>query len=144
MGLLKVFLLNLGLTKKKTQRRSKYLVSLKKYVQQKSIINRNLTCKSSNQRCSLGKGVLRNFPKFTRKHLCLSPFLNTFTGLRPAALFKKRLWHRCFPVNFVKFLRTPFLQNTSGQLLQHLTQTKPFHHFLSIDGCQFLFRIDIR
>ena len=26
----------------------------------------------------------------------------------------KRLWHRCFPVNFVKFLRTPFLQNSSG------------------------------
>ena len=22
---------------------------------------------------------------------------------------KKRLWHKCFPVNFVKFLRTPFL-----------------------------------
>ena len=22
---------------------------------------------------------------------------------------KKRLWHRCFPVNFEKFLRTPFL-----------------------------------
>ena len=22
-------------------------------------------------------------------------------------LLKKRLWHRCFPVNFVKFLRTP-------------------------------------
>ena len=29
--------------------------------------------------------------------------------LRPATLLKKRLWHRCFPVNFVKFLRTPFL-----------------------------------
>ena len=26
----------------------------------------------------------------------------------PATLLKKRLWHRCFPVNFVKFLRTPF------------------------------------
>ena len=25
-----------------------------------------------------------------------------------------RLWHRCFPVNFAKFLRTPFLTNTSG------------------------------
>ena len=25
---------------------------------------------------------------------------------------KKRLWHRCFPLNFVKFLRTHFLQNT--------------------------------
>ena len=36
---------------------------------------------------------------------------------RPATLLKKRLWHRCFPVNFVKFLRTPFLQNTSGRLL---------------------------
>ena len=36
---------------------------------------------------------------------------------RPATLLKKRLWHRCFPVNFVKFLRTPFLQNTTGRLL---------------------------
>ena len=31
--------------------------------------------------------------------------------------FKKRLWHKCFPVNFVKFLRSLFLQNTSGRLL---------------------------
>ena len=37
--------------------------------------------------------------------------------LRPATLLKKRLWHRSFPVNFAKFLRTPFLQNTSGRLL---------------------------
>ena len=35
------------------------------------------------------------------------------TGLRPATLSKKRFWHRYFPVNFAKFLRTPFLQNTS-------------------------------
>ena len=27
---------------------------------------------------------------------------------RPATLLKKSLWHRCFPVNFVKFLRTLF------------------------------------
>ena len=26
----------------------------------------------------------------------------------PATLWKKRLCHKCFPVNFVKFLRTPF------------------------------------
>ena len=38
-------------------------------------------------------------------------------GHRPATLLKKRLWHRCFPVNFAKLLRTPFLQNTSGRLL---------------------------
>ena len=36
---------------------------------------------------------------------------------QPATLLKKRLWQRCFPVNFAKFLRTPFLQNTSGRLL---------------------------
>ena len=29
-------------------------------------------------------------------------------SLRPPTLLKKRLWHRCFPVNFVKLLRTPF------------------------------------
>ena len=28
---------------------------------------------------------------------------------RHETLLKKRLWHRCFPVNFAKFLRTPFL-----------------------------------
>ena len=37
--------------------------------------------------------------------------------LRPATLLKKRLWYRCFPVNFAKFPRTTFLQNTSGRLL---------------------------
>ena len=36
---------------------------------------------------------------------------------RPASLLKKRLWHSCFPVNFAKFSRTPFLQNISGRLL---------------------------
>ena len=29
-------------------------------------------------------------------------------------LLKKRLWYRCFPVKFAKFLRTPILWNTSG------------------------------
>ena len=34
--------------------------------------------------------------------------LRSRRSLRPATLLKKGLWHRCFPVNFVKFLRTPF------------------------------------
>ena len=55
------------------------------------------------------KGVLRNFTKFTGKHLCQSLLFNKVAGPRPATLLKKRLWHRCFPVNFAKFLRTPFL-----------------------------------
>ena len=30
-------------------------------------------------------------------------------GLRPPTLLKNRLWHSCFSVNFVKFLRVSFL-----------------------------------
>ena len=43
-----------------------------------------------------------------------SLFFDKVAGLRPATLLKKRLWHRCSPVNFVKFLRTPSLKNNSG------------------------------
>ena len=67
--------------------------------------------------CSMKKAVLRNFAKFTGKHLRQSLFFNIVAGLRPATLLEKSLWHRCFPVNFTKFLRTLFLQNNSGQLL---------------------------
>ena len=45
------------------------------------------------------KTVLRNFAKFTGKHLCQSLFLNKVAGLR----------HMYIPVNFAKFLRTSFL-----------------------------------
>ena len=57
------------------------------------------------QSCSVKKDVLRNFAKFTGKHLYQSLFFDKIAG-RP--LSKKRLWHRCFLVSFAKFLRTPF------------------------------------
>ena len=43
------------------------------------------------------KVVLKDFSKFTGKSLCQS--------LRPgpASLLRKRLWHRCFPMNSPKF-----------------------------------------
>ena len=50
--------------------------------------------------------VFRNYTKFTGKHLWQSLLV---ADLRPATLLKKRRWHRCFPMNFAKFLRTPFL-----------------------------------
>ena len=64
----------------------------------------------SKRSCSIKKSVLKNFAKFTGKHLCRSLFFNK-------ALLKKKLWHRCFPVNFTIFLRTPFLQNTYRRML---------------------------
>ena len=74
--------------------------------------------RSSHQRCSTRKDVPKNSAKFIGKHLCQSLlfnrvagglFFNNVTDLRPVTLFKKRLWYRYFPVNFAKFLRTPFL-----------------------------------
>ena len=64
---------------------------------------------SSHRKCSVRKNVLRNFTKFTRKHLSQSLFFNKVSGLRPANLLKKRPWLRRFPMNFAKFLRTTFL-----------------------------------
>ena len=53
------------------------------------------------------KNVLtKQFPKMQNQ-----PFANVLQKqlpqLQPATLLKKRLWQRCFPVNFAKFLRTP-------------------------------------
>ena len=54
------------------------------------------------------RGVLKSFIKFIGKHLWQSLYLNKAAVLKPATLLKRRLWHRCFPVNFVKFLSTTF------------------------------------
>ena len=62
----------------------------------------NSSIEKQSPGCVTLKGVLKNFTKFTGKHLCQSVFFNKET------LLKKRLWHRYFPVDFVKFLRTPF------------------------------------
>ena len=59
--------------------------------------------RSNYQGCSVKKGGLRNFAKFTGKHLCQSLFLIKL--LVPAALLKKRPWYRFFPVNFATFFR---------------------------------------
>ena len=42
----------------------------------------------------------------------------------PATLFKKRLWHRCFPVNFAKFLRPPFFTEHLWWLLLNRFNTR--------------------
>ena len=76
--------------------------------------------RSSRPEVFYKKGVLRNFVNFTGKHLCQSLFFNKVAGLRPATLLKNRLWHRCFPVNFAKFLRTLFFTEYLQWLLLFL------------------------
>ena len=64
------------------------------------------------------KFLLRYFAIFTGKHLCWSLFLQNF--------IKKRLQHRCFPVNIEEFLRTHFSQNTSRRLLLYFCNNFSF------------------
>ena len=62
-----------------------------------------ITVRNNHRRCSVKKGVPRNFAKFTGKYLCQSLFFKKVAGLSQATLSKKRLWHRCFTVHFTKF-----------------------------------------
>ena len=67
--------------------------------------------RSIHLRCSVKRGVLRNFAKSTGKHL------------------RQRLFS-------VKFLRAPFLQNTSGQLLLFSTCKASIKELLAkIENC---------
>ena len=104
------------------------------------------------------KGVFRNFAKFTGKHKCQSLFLNKVAGLRSATFLKKRLWHRCFPVNFAKFLKQLYSKNISDDcfcknfsnyigyiyigyyttsFLNFYTILHPFHHVWDSKGNLF-------
>ena len=65
----------------------------------KFLIIMQCTFRSSRPEVFCKKGVLRNFAKFIGKHLCQSLLFNKV----------KRLWHRCFTVNFANFVRTLFL-----------------------------------
>ena len=51
------------------------------------------------------------------------PLFNKVEGL---ILLRKKLWHGCFPMNFVKFLRTSFLQKTSRRLLLYNVLKKDY------------------
>ena len=55
------------------------------------------------------KGVLKNFAKFTRKHLCWSLFLNKVLGLKSAILLKERPKHKqVFSYEFRKIFKNTF------------------------------------
>ena len=79
--------------------------------------NTNVDYRSNRSR-NFSKFVFLKFSHYSQESPMLESLFNKVAGLRSATLLKKRLWHKCFPVNFAKFLRTPLLQNTSGRLVQ--------------------------
>ena len=74
------------------------------------ILNTPLSCctvRSSHCRCSVKK-VLPKFCNVHRKMSLLKSLFNKIPGLKACSFIKKRIQHRCFPVNTVKLLRTHF------------------------------------
>ena len=66
--------------------------------------------RSSHQRCSIKKGVLRNFAKFTGKHLCQRLFFNKVACLRPEAcnFIKKETLAQVFSCEFCNISKNTF------------------------------------
>ena len=58
---------------------------------------------------------------------------NTCAGV---SLLKKRLWRRCFPVNFAKFFKIAFAQNIFGWLLLSFSEIWTSAHI----SCSHFFR----
>ena len=64
------------------------------------------------------KAVFKSLVIFTDEHLCCSLFFNENAGLRSCSFIKKRLQHRCFPLNIATFLKTPVLKNICERLFE--------------------------
>ena len=74
------------------------------------------------QRCFVKK-VFLEISQNSQENTCASLFLTKLQALL-ATLLKKRLWHRCFSVNFAKFLRTPFFIEHLWRLLREKNNVK--------------------
>ena len=76
--------------------------------------------RSSHWRCSVKKlflEILQNSQEHNCARVSFLIKLQASGSRHQASLLKRRLWYRRFPVNFLKFLRTHFSQNTPGLLL---------------------------
>ena len=92
-----------------------------------------------SRRCSVKKVFLKisqNSQKNTCARVSFLIKLQAIGGVlrTSATLLKKRFWHRCFPVNFAKFSRTPFFQKTppvaaSIYFLLHFLYISSIHFF---------------
>ena len=65
----------------------------------------------------LSKSYSLKFCYIPRKAPVLESLFNKITGLKACIFIKKKLKHKCFPVNIEKFLRTPILKNICVLLL---------------------------
>ena len=69
----------------------------------------NVLSEAAVQRCSVKRGLLRNFAKFTGKHLCQSHFFNKVAVMRSAA-FKKETLEQVFSCGFCEIIKNTFFR----------------------------------
>ena len=76
-----------------------------------------------HKRCSIRKAVLKNFVKFTGKHLCQSFFFNKVADLRPKAcnFIKKETLAQMLSCEFCKIFKNTFFT-------EHLWMTASKNH----------------
>ena len=91
---------------------------------------------SMYRRCSVKK-VFLEISQNSQENICVRvSFLIKLpaAGRRPVTLSKKRLGHRCVPVNFAKFLRAPFLTKHLWWLLFSVIESflKNRHRFFRL------------
>ena len=79
---------------------------------------KNLYSETVAQRCSVKK-VFSELLQNSQENTCA----------RASFLIKKRLWYRCFPVNFAKFIRTPFHIKHLRWLLLFIDGAIPLRNF---------------
>ena len=88
--------------------------------------------RSSRPEVFCKKGALRNFAKFTGKHLCQNLFFNKVAALRPAALLKKETLAQEFSCEFCEISKNTFSYRTppvaaSGYLLLSSVKSEKSH-----------------
>ena len=73
---------------------------------QHSLLEVFLMCSSKFRKIHIKTPVpVFSFSKVSAwRYSIISPW---FQAVRPVTILKKTLWHRCFPLNFAKFLRRP-------------------------------------
>ena len=64
------------------------------------------------QRCFIKIGVLKNFAKFTGKHLCQNLFFNKAAGLRAPTLKKKKALAQVFSCEFCEIYKNIYFYRT--------------------------------
>ena len=112
-----------------TQIRKNLNFHLEKYeIGQVLFYNKTLLSRSILKEVFCKKNVFRNSQN-SQENTCVRIFLKIKLQTEACNFIKKKLLHRCFSVNFAKFLRTPFLTEHLWWLL--LTFRKQQRHIHS-------------